>query len=104
MKEKTGTDEKGGKKKMSFEQSLERLEQIVKEMESGSLSLEKMITRFEEGQKLLKQCSGKLEEVERKIEALVKKGDQMVPEQMDDCQDEQGASFESDNAGGELFA
>lgn len=54
-----------------FEQSLERLEEIVAQMESGELSLDEMITRFEEGSKLVTQCSAKLTEVEKKIEKLV---------------------------------
>ncbi len=59
--------------KVSFEKSLARLEEIVTGMESGELSLDDMITRFEEGQKLIKFCSGKLDEVERKIEQLLTK-------------------------------
>jgi exodeoxyribonuclease VII small subunit len=65
---------------LSFEKALERLEKIVSEMESGSMSLEDMIARFEEGQGLIKFCSRKLNEVERKIEILVKKGDEIVTE------------------------
>ena len=65
---------------LSFEKALERLEKIVSEMESGSMSLEDMIARFEEGQGLIKFCSKKLNEVERKIEILVKKGDEIVTE------------------------
>lgn len=59
--------------KVSFEKSLARLEEIVTGMESGALSLDDMIARFEEGQKLIKFCSGKLDEVERKIEKLLTK-------------------------------
>lgn len=54
-----------------FEQSLERLEEIVAKMESGELSLDEMIACFEEGSKLVTQCSAKLSEVEKKIEKLV---------------------------------
>ena len=54
-----------------FEAALKRLETIVASMESGELDLDKMIVSFEEGQKLLKFCSGKLNEVEKKIEAIV---------------------------------
>lgn len=61
-------------KSADFETSLKRLETIVSEMESGKLSLEDMLTRFEEGQKLLGFCTHKLDEVERRIEVLVKKG------------------------------
>lgn len=61
-------------KTVDFESSLERLEAMVEEMESGKLSLEQMIQHFEEGSKLVALCSGKLNEVEQKIEKLVKKG------------------------------
>ena len=68
------TEEKNGGE--SFEKAMERLEGIVGEMEGGELSLDVMIERFEEGQKLIKFCSGKLDEVERKIEKLLtKEGD-----------------------------
>jgi len=55
----------------NFDKSLERLEEIVQQMESGELSLDDMMTRFEEGSRLVKQCSTKLREVENKIEKLV---------------------------------
>ncbi len=61
-------------KTVDFEKSLERLEAIVEEMERGDLSLEQMIKHFEEGSKLVTLCSSKLNEVEQKIEKLVKKG------------------------------
>ena len=69
--------------KKSFEKSLVRLEEIVAEMESGSLDLEKMISCSEEGQGLIKFCTDKLNEVDRKIEVLVKKGEDVVSEPMD---------------------
>jgi exodeoxyribonuclease VII small subunit len=59
------------KKAQSFEKSMESLEEIVSDMEAGKLSLDAMIERFEEGQKLIKFCTGKLDEVERKIEKLL---------------------------------
>lgn len=58
--------------KESFEKSLERLEEVVDQMESGELNLEEMIKRFEEGTKLVDQCSSKLNQVEQKIEKLIK--------------------------------
>lgn len=61
------------KKSANFEQSLGRLEELVGEMESGELSLEEMIKHFEEGSKLVGLCTTKLNEVEQKIEKLVKK-------------------------------
>ncbi|MCU0856938.1 MAG: exodeoxyribonuclease VII small subunit [Pontiellaceae bacterium] len=65
---------------IDFEKSLERLESIVEEMERGELSLEQMIKHFEEGSKLVTLCSAKLNEVEQKIEKLVKKGGAMTTE------------------------
>ena len=65
-------------KAQSFEKALARLEEIAAEMESGELGLEKMVAAFEEGQKLVKLCSSKLNEVEKKIEMLVKKSDGSV--------------------------
>ena len=67
-------------KQPGFEKSLERLERIVHEMESGELGLEKMMKHFEEGMSLVGICSAKLNEVERKIELLVKKGGATVTE------------------------
>ena len=67
---------KNSDKQPGFEKSLERLETIVREMESGELSLEKMMKHFEEGMSLVGVCSAKLNEVERKIELLVKQGGQ----------------------------
>ncbi len=65
---------------VSFEKALGRLETIVEEMESGKLSLEDMMKRFEEGQSLVKICSSKLNQVERRIEILVKEGDTVIAE------------------------
>ena len=61
------------KKSVDFEKSLARLEEVVEQMESGDLSLEEMIRHFEEGSKLADLCTKKLNEVEQKIEKLVKK-------------------------------
>jgi exodeoxyribonuclease VII small subunit len=59
-----------------FEKALERLEKIVAEMESGELGLDALITRFEEGSALVKQCGAQLDEVEKKIEKLIEKDGQ----------------------------
>lgn len=64
----------------TFEKALARLEALVKEMESGALSLDKMMACFEEGSQLVKTCEQKLSEVEKKIEKLVKKGDRVETE------------------------
>jgi exodeoxyribonuclease VII small subunit len=59
---------------MGFEAALKRLEAIVEEMEAGETDLDTMIASFEEGQKLVKLCTAKLNEVEKKIEKIVKDG------------------------------
>ena len=60
------------KKEESFEAALKRLEDIVDQMESGETDLDTMIASFEEGQRLVKFCTNKLNEVEKKIEKIVK--------------------------------
>ena len=67
-------------RKESFDKALARLEDIVQAMESGNLALEKMMEQYEEGMRLISFCSAKLNEVEKKIEILTKKGDKMVAE------------------------
>lgn len=78
-------DEKAGAKNKapSFENAMERLETLVDEMESGELSLDTMIAHFEEGSGLVELCAKKLEEVEQKIETLVKKDGKMSTEPFD---------------------
>ncbi len=58
--------------KISFEKSLKQLEQMVQELESGNLPLEKAMKKFEEGVKLSKYCSEKLDETEKKISVLLR--------------------------------
>ena len=57
--------------KTTFEQSMKKLEQIVAELESGDLSLEDAMKKFEEGMKLSSLCSKKLDETEKKITLLL---------------------------------
>jgi len=59
-------------KKKKFEDALERLEEIVKKMEEGDMTLEKSLEAFEEGVNLSRFCSKKLDEAERKVEILLK--------------------------------
>ena len=51
---------------------MKQLEQIVKELETGDLPLEKALQRFEEGMKLSRFCSQKLEETEKRVTLLMK--------------------------------
>ncbi|CAB1061311.1 Exodeoxyribonuclease VII small subunit (EC [Olavius sp. associated proteobacterium Delta 1] len=58
--------------KKTFEQAMKQLEQIVQELESGDMPLEKAIKKFEEGIQISKYCSGKLDESEKRITMLMK--------------------------------
>jgi exodeoxyribonuclease VII small subunit len=55
-----------------FEDSLQRLEQIVDELEKGNVPLEQALKLFEEGVKLSASCRAELEEAEGKVEILLK--------------------------------
>ena len=85
MSRKKSEEQAPGQDEVSFEKALERLETIVEEMESGKLSLEDMMKRFEEGQGLVKVCSTKLNQVERRIEILVKEGDRVTAEPFEEA-------------------
>lgn len=58
-----------------FEASLIKLEEIVKRMETGSLSLEDSLKAFEEGVKHAAFCSSRLDDAERRVEILLKQKD-----------------------------
>ena len=62
----------------TFEQSMKQLERIVQELEDGELPLEKAIKKFEEGIKLTRFCSAKLDETEKKVSVLLKNADGQV--------------------------
>lgn len=59
---------------ITFEEAIKRLEEIVKELESGDIAIEKALTIFEEGTRLAKVCAKKLTNIERRVEIL-KKGE-----------------------------
>ena len=60
---------------MEFEKAIARLEQIVTQMEQGSLSLEEAMQLFEEGTALVKSCAKQLDEAELKVVRLMKGAD-----------------------------
>lgn len=66
-KKKTTQREEGA---ATFEESLEELEKIVAELESGKLGLSEALERYERGVQHLKSCQQLLERAERKIELL----------------------------------
>lgn len=58
------------KERQSFEEALNRLEEIVNELEDESISLEKSIELYEEGIKLSKSCTETLEEAELRVKKV----------------------------------
>lgn len=58
-----------------FETSLKKLEEIVRRLESGELSLEESLKAFEEGVKHAGFCAGRLNEAEQRVELLLKRKD-----------------------------
>lgn len=56
--------------KKTFEQALKQLEQIVRDLESGDIPLEKAIKKFEEGIELSNFCAEKLDESEKRVTML----------------------------------
>jgi exodeoxyribonuclease VII small subunit len=59
-------------KEFNLEKSLADLEELVEELESGDLPLEKAMKKFEEGIKLTRGCQTALEDAEQKVEILLK--------------------------------
>lgn len=63
-----------------FEESLQRLEAIVAELEKGDVSLDRALELFDEGMKLSGSCRKELEEAEGKVEILLKRNGKLQPE------------------------
>lgn len=60
---------------ITFEQALARLENIVKQLESGEIALEKSMELFEQGVKLSALCSSLLKNAQQKVEILIESAD-----------------------------
>lgn len=56
----------------TFETALKRLEDVLESLEHGDLPLEESLAAFEEGVGLVKFCQQKLDEVEKRVELLLK--------------------------------
>jgi exodeoxyribonuclease VII small subunit len=61
--------------KIDFEKSMEELEKIVNDLESGNLSLDESIAAFERGIELSKMCQKRLEAAEERVKKLLEKSD-----------------------------
>ncbi|WP_099360666.1 exodeoxyribonuclease VII small subunit [Fredinandcohnia onubensis] len=64
---------------LSFEEAMEKLEQIVGHLEEGDVPLEKAITYFQEGMKLSKLCHDKLQHVEKQMEQILREDGELEP-------------------------
>lgn len=64
--------------KLSFEESMQRLDGIVKRLELGDVALDESLSLFEEGAKLLASCNQMLDAAEQKV-IMLKKGNDDAP-------------------------
>ncbi|MBQ9297879.1 MAG: exodeoxyribonuclease VII small subunit [Clostridia bacterium] len=63
---------------MSFEDTMKNLQEIVQELEKGTLNLEDSVKKFEEGIELSKKCNEILENAEKKINILIRKDEEII--------------------------
>ena len=76
-------------KGLTFEKALERLEKIVAELEEPERGLEASLALFEEGVALSRFCRGKLEEIQKRVDVVLKETpDGLVTEPLDEEDDE----------------
>jgi exodeoxyribonuclease VII small subunit len=64
--------------KEKFEDTLRKLEELLRKMEGGDLALEESLKAFEEGIRLSRLCTERLDEAERRVEILLRKDDKAV--------------------------
>ena len=81
----------------TFEASLEALEQIVRQLESGDLPLEKSLELFEQGIRLSRECQERLSQAERRIEVLMR--DNQGRTVVNSFEPSQGDNHETDDEG-----
>ena len=76
---------------IKFEKAMQRLEQIVEDLEKGELDIDKSLEIFEEGIKMSRVCSKKLNEAEAKIEKLTKNQEGELATELFPVEDEDDA-------------
>ena len=67
-----------GKKNETFEKTLQSLEELVRELESGDKGLDESLALYETGVTLAKELAARLEDARTKVEALSKEGGKLV--------------------------
>jgi exodeoxyribonuclease VII small subunit len=76
-------EKKDNKENISFEKGIERLEQIVADLDQSNVPLEQALDLFREGIELVKDCNNLLDSAEAKVEVLLKDNDgQLVTEKL----------------------
>ncbi len=100
---KKGADPIPSRHGLTFESAIQRLEKIVADMEEAELPLEDVLKKYEEGTQLVRFCSQKLDEAEKKIEILTKKTDDSIA--LEPFEGERGVSDQEESAdeSGKLF-
>ncbi|HQZ29621.1 MAG: exodeoxyribonuclease VII small subunit [Verrucomicrobiales bacterium] len=100
-KKKTETSE------LPFEQALEQLEELVREMEYDEIPLEDLIKNYEEGTRLFRVCEKRLDEAQGRIEIIRKKrnGESVLENFSDDADATSRSADSADDSqkNGELF-
>jgi len=71
-------------KKETFEDALERLEEIAEKLERGDMPLDESLKSYEEGVRAYRHCSELLKEVEKKIEILTREGEGLKADDAED--------------------
>lgn len=66
---------------MNYEKAVKRLEEVIQRLEDKELSLDDSLKYFQEGIELYRYCNGKLNEVEEKVQIIVKENGvtQLIP-------------------------
>lgn len=76
------------KKNITFEEAMTRLEDTVRKLEGGNMSLDDSLTAFEEAVSLVKLCNEKLESAERRVRILVDNAGEVTDRPFDGAEDE----------------
>lgn len=66
----------------TFEEGICELEKIVKDLESGNMTLDESMKMFEDGMKISKHCTELLESAEKKITMILEKNGELIEEDM----------------------
>lgn len=83
-KSKSGKAAEKAAPDLPFEEAIERLEQVVDQLEDGELDLEASLAAFEQGVALSRRCAEQLDAAERKIEVLVEAGGETLARPLQD--------------------